>query len=314
MILARLRLPAAAPWRWSAAAPSPISTPSGAGLRLPLAGQHGLERRDGGPDAPDARRRGCCPSSRRWRDPAAHPGSAGRGQGLDAGRALPAASRRLAPWLHRSLRALIVARCRPQSFPAARQARDRAASLAGATRAGDRRLLRRGAVQGPAAGVHRRRRHRRTRLPHGQCGARHFGQSRRWKPRRPAIACPTWRRCAPGWKHAGGGCRGEERHERIARSGADRQLHRRRPARRAGRIVWGCFPRFDGDPVFCSLLRRTRRLRLLRRRPGRLSHAEQAYLDQHRDPASPACTTARRRVEITDFAPRFRLTAACSGR
>jgi hypothetical protein len=24
-----------------------------------------------------------------------------------------------------------------------------------------------------------------------------------------------------------------------------------------GRIVWGCFPRFDGDPVFCSLLRNT---------------------------------------------------------
>lgn len=20
-------------------------------------------------------------------------------------------------------------------------------------------------------------------------------------------------------------------------------------------IVWGCFPRFDGDPMFCSLLR-----------------------------------------------------------
>ena len=23
------------------------------------------------------------------------------------------------------------------------------------------------------------------------------------------------------------------------------------------KIVWGCFPRFDGDPVFCSLLRDT---------------------------------------------------------
>ncbi|MCL4762459.1 MAG: glycoside hydrolase family 15 protein, partial [Burkholderiales bacterium] len=22
----------------------------------------------------------------------------------------------------------------------------------------------------------------------------------------------------------------------------------------AGRIVWGCFPRFDGDPMFCALL------------------------------------------------------------
>ena len=24
---------------------------------------------------------------------------------------------------------------------------------------------------------------------------------------------------------------------------------------RRAEIVWGCFPRFDGDPVFCSLLR-----------------------------------------------------------
>jgi len=23
-----------------------------------------------------------------------------------------------------------------------------------------------------------------------------------------------------------------------------------------GSIVWACFPRFDGDPVFCSLLRK----------------------------------------------------------
>ena len=22
-----------------------------------------------------------------------------------------------------------------------------------------------------------------------------------------------------------------------------------------GDVVWGCFPRFDGDPMFCSLLR-----------------------------------------------------------
>lgn len=21
-----------------------------------------------------------------------------------------------------------------------------------------------------------------------------------------------------------------------------------------GRVVWGCFPRFDGDPMFCALL------------------------------------------------------------
>ncbi|MDH4131288.1 MAG: glycoside hydrolase family 15 protein [Gemmatimonadota bacterium] len=73
-------------------------------------------------------------------------------------------------------------------------------------------------------------------------------------------------------------------------------------------IVWGCFPRFDGDPVFCSLLRE---------RGGAedfgyaaidladFSHAEQAYLDN-----TPILVTRLHDrlggvVEITDFAPRM---------
>jgi GH15 family glucan-1,4-alpha-glucosidase len=76
-----------------------------------------------------------------------------------------------------------------------------------------------------------------------------------------------------------------------------------------GEIVWGCFPRFDGDPAFCSLLRE---------RTGDDDYGffavelvdcttdEQAYL-----PNTPILVTRLRdrhggAIEITDFAPRFR--------
>ena len=77
-----------------------------------------------------------------------------------------------------------------------------------------------------------------------------------------------------------------------------------------GRIVWSCFPRFDGDPVFCHLLQPTGHeagsgafgIEMVN-----FSHAEQSYetntavlttrlFDQH-----GGC------LEVTDFAPRFRL-------
>ena len=76
-----------------------------------------------------------------------------------------------------------------------------------------------------------------------------------------------------------------------------------------GEIVWGCFPRFDGDPAFCSLLRP---------RSGAegfgffdvelldLARDEQEYLVN-----SPILVTRLHDrtgggIEITDFAPRFR--------
>jgi GH15 family glucan-1,4-alpha-glucosidase len=76
-----------------------------------------------------------------------------------------------------------------------------------------------------------------------------------------------------------------------------------------GEINWACFPRFDGDPVFCSLLKP---------HPGPedfgffavelldcVTH-EQEYI-----PNTPLVVTrlqdqAGNRIEITDFAPRFR--------
>jgi GH15 family glucan-1,4-alpha-glucosidase len=71
----------------------------------------------------------------------------------------------------------------------------------------------------------------------------------------------------------------------------------------AGTVVWGCFPRFDGDPAFCSLL------------GGGGSFAVELVdgvrQEQEYQPNTPILITrlfdgAGGGVEITDFAPRFR--------
>ncbi|HXL34910.1 MAG TPA: glycoside hydrolase family 15 protein [Gemmatimonadales bacterium] len=77
----------------------------------------------------------------------------------------------------------------------------------------------------------------------------------------------------------------------------------------AGDIVWACFPRFDGDPAFCSLLRGQTRDTDFGTFGVELSdfvRAEQDYLVN-----TPILTTrlydhSGGCVEITDFAPRFR--------
>src|SRR6185503_13714962 len=73
-------------------------------------------------------------------------------------------------------------------------------------------------------------------------------------------------------------------------------------------VVWACFPRFDGDPQFCTLLRERQRedewgflaVELLE-----LERAEQEYI-----PNTPVLVTRLHdrdggTVEITDLAPRF---------
>ncbi|HLA90724.1 MAG TPA: glycoside hydrolase family 15 protein [Gemmatimonadaceae bacterium] len=75
-----------------------------------------------------------------------------------------------------------------------------------------------------------------------------------------------------------------------------------------GEIVWACFPRFDGDPVFCSLLRERARdedfgffaVELLD-----LVHDEQEYLVNTPILVTRLCDRAGGCIEITDFAPRF---------
>lgn len=75
-----------------------------------------------------------------------------------------------------------------------------------------------------------------------------------------------------------------------------------------GDIVWGCFPRFDGDAVFCSLLQGEREPRT----PGiwRIEVGDQVHTEQHYVPHTAVLTTRLHDqtggiVEITDFAPRF---------
>ena len=76
-----------------------------------------------------------------------------------------------------------------------------------------------------------------------------------------------------------------------------------------GEVVWACFPRFDGDPAFCSLLReRTREgdFGFLAVELVDFAKDEQAYLVN-----TPILVTRLHDrhggcIEITDFAPRFR--------
>jgi GH15 family glucan-1,4-alpha-glucosidase len=76
-----------------------------------------------------------------------------------------------------------------------------------------------------------------------------------------------------------------------------------------GRIAWGCFPRFDGDPTFCSLVRSDRTgqsdfghftIEIENR-----SSVEQRYVRN----SAVLCTRLHDEnggaVEITDFAPRY---------
>lgn len=75
-----------------------------------------------------------------------------------------------------------------------------------------------------------------------------------------------------------------------------------------GRIVWACFPRFDGDPLFCALLRHdevgqeqgSMAVELLD-----LAQSEQHYLENTAILITRLTDCHGGVVEITDFAPRF---------
>lgn len=77
----------------------------------------------------------------------------------------------------------------------------------------------------------------------------------------------------------------------------------------AGEVVWACLPRFDGDPVFCSLLREHRTeedfgffvVELIG-----MVRSEQEYLTNTAVLITKLYDDAGNAVEITDFSPRFR--------
>ncbi|MEN5083237.1 glycoside hydrolase family 15 protein [Bosea sp. TWI1241] len=81
---------------------------------------------------------------------------------------------------------------------------------------------------------------------------------------------------------------------------------------RRARIVWGCFPRFDRDPVFCSLI--DNRIEDGDAMPEKgvfaiemigMTRCEQSYLDNTAILSSVLSDDQGNALEILDFAPRF---------
>ena len=75
-----------------------------------------------------------------------------------------------------------------------------------------------------------------------------------------------------------------------------------------GEIVWGCFPRFDGDALFCALLQGKRQAE----DPGiwAIDLLDQVRVEQQYVPDTPVLVTRLYDqdggcIELTDFAPRF---------
>src|SRR5690349_24513237 len=76
-----------------------------------------------------------------------------------------------------------------------------------------------------------------------------------------------------------------------------------------GEIVWGCFPRFDGDPAFCALLAGEADDASLGVYAVDLldcTRTEQEYLVNTPVLVTRLYDASGSAIEITDFAPRFR--------
>jgi hypothetical protein len=84
---------------------------------------------------------------------------------------------------------------------------------------------------------------------------------------------------------------------------------------RQGRILWSCLPRFDGDPVFCSLLNGANGdggaqdengFGFYDIRIDDFARSEQYYLNNSAVLVTTLFDSHGSAVEITDFAPRFK--------
>ena len=74
---------------------------------------------------------------------------------------------------------------------------------------------------------------------------------------------------------------------------------------RAGAIVWSCYPRFDGDPLFCRLVDHDGERGLYAVELDDLVEIAQAYLENTAVLVTRLVARNGDGVEITDFAPRF---------
>ena len=70
-------------------------------------------------------------------------------------------------------------------------------------------------------------------------------------------------------------------------------------------IIWGCFPRFDGDPVFCSLLKESDDYGFYAIELADCERTEQHYLENTAILVTRLYDRHGGAIEITDFAPRF---------
>ena len=70
-------------------------------------------------------------------------------------------------------------------------------------------------------------------------------------------------------------------------------------------ITWGCFPRFDGDPVFCALLKDSDDYGFFAVELSDCERTEQHYLENTAILLTRLYDRNGGAVEITDFAPRF---------
>ncbi len=70
-------------------------------------------------------------------------------------------------------------------------------------------------------------------------------------------------------------------------------------------ITWGCFPRFDGDPVFCALLKDSDDYGFFSIELADCERTEQHYLENTAILVTRLYDRQGGAVEVTDFAPRF---------
>lgn len=70
-------------------------------------------------------------------------------------------------------------------------------------------------------------------------------------------------------------------------------------------IVWGCFPRFDGDPVFCALLKDLDDYGFFSLELHDCERTEQEYLENTAILVTRLYDQHGGVIEVTDFAPRF---------
>jgi GH15 family glucan-1,4-alpha-glucosidase len=71
------------------------------------------------------------------------------------------------------------------------------------------------------------------------------------------------------------------------------------------KIVWACFPRFDGDPAFCSLLRNVEDYGFSTVELADCERSEQHYLENTAILVTRFYDCHGGAIEVTDFAPRF---------